>query len=75
MSTAFYTTLAPLLDRVRGETPLDVQALINMTMALGRLIYYGGKSIASGNINPVIVSAGGEGAVVVDPLPARGDIG
>ena len=46
-----------------------------MTMALGRLIYHSGKFVASGNINPVIVGARGEGAVVVDPLPERGDIG
>ncbi len=60
--------IAPLLGGVRGEPPLDVQALSRITVAAGRVIAGARGAIASLDLNPVMVGAAGEGAVVVDAL-------
>lgn len=63
--------IAPLLGGVRGEPPLDVEALAAVVVAVGRLIVAGAGSIASIDVNPVMVGAAGEGAMVVDALVER----
>lgn len=60
--------IAPLLDGVRGEPPLDVHALSAIAVAVGGIICGARGAIASLDLNPVMVSAAGEGAVVVDAL-------
>jgi hypothetical protein len=64
--------IAPLLGGVRGEPPLDVDALAAIAIGVGRLVRAGTGKIASIDLNPVIVGAAGEGAVVVDGLIERG---
>ncbi|WP_287879722.1 acetate--CoA ligase family protein [Acidovorax sp.] len=60
--------IAPLLDGVRGDPPLDVQALANIAVAVGTVISGARGTIASVDLNPVMVGASGDGAVVVDAL-------
>jgi acetate---CoA ligase (ADP-forming) len=64
--------IAPLLDGVRGEPALDVEALAAIAIGVGRLVRAAKGKIASIDLNPVIVGAAGEGAVVVDGLIERG---
>lgn len=63
--------VAPLLKGVRGEPPLDVDALALATVALGSFIHRAGGQVASVDVNPVIVAEQGKGAVVVDALIER----
>src|SRR6218665_4093188 len=63
--------IAPLLDGVRGEPPLDAAALCAVVIALGRLIAAAPDSLAAIDLDPVLVGARGEGAMVVDALVAR----
>ncbi|WP_219216414.1 acetate--CoA ligase family protein [Variovorax boronicumulans] len=65
--------IAPLLEGVRGDPPLDIDALAAVAVAVGQLIVAAGGAIASIDVNPVLVAARGEGAVVVDALIERGD--
>lgn len=60
--------IAPLLDGVRGDPPLDVQALANIAVAVGTVISGARGTIASVDLNPVMAGAAGDGAVVVDAL-------
>ncbi|MDD2547057.1 MAG: acetate--CoA ligase family protein [Burkholderiaceae bacterium] len=60
--------MAPLLDGVRGDPPLDVAALAAIAVAVGTVIAGANGTIASIDLNPVMVGAVGEGAVVVDAL-------
>lgn len=62
---------APLLDGVRGEPPMDVDALAACVVAVGRLIVDARGAIASVDLNPVIVGDAGAGAVIVDALIER----
>ncbi|MCW5623445.1 MAG: acetate--CoA ligase family protein [Burkholderiales bacterium] len=64
--------IAPLLDGVRGEPPLEVDALADVAVAVGRLIRAARGAIASIDLNPVLVGAVGEGATIVDALVERG---
>ena len=60
--------IAPLLAGVRGDPPLDVQALAEIAVAVGQVIAGARGTMASVDLNPVMVGAAGEGAVVVDAL-------
>jgi acyl-CoA synthetase (NDP forming) len=62
--------IAPILDGVRGEPPIDLAPVCAMALRLGQLMMAGGR-IASVDLNPVIVGAPGESAVVVDALIER----
>lgn len=64
--------IAPLLEGVRGDPPLDIDALAEVAVAVGRLIVDAGGAIASIDVNPVLVAARGEGVVVLDALIERG---
>ena len=63
--------IAPLLDGVRGDPPLDLDALAAAAVAVGRLICGAKGRIASIDLNPVMVGARGEGVVIVDALVER----
>ena len=56
-------TTAGLLSR-----SLDVAALSRIAVAVGQVIAGAGGAIASLDLNPVMVGAAGQGAVVVDAL-------
>ena len=60
--------IEPLLAGVRGDPPLDVQALAEIAVAVGQVIAGARGTMASVDLNPVMVGAAGEGAVVVDAL-------
>lgn len=64
--------IAPLLEGVRGDPPLDIDALAEVAVAVGQLIVGAGGAIASIDVNPVLVAARGLGAVVLDALVERG---
>jgi acyl-CoA synthetase (NDP forming) len=63
--------IAPLLDGVRGDPPLDLDALAAAAIGVGRLIAAAKGRIASIDLNPVMVGARGEGVVIVDALVER----
>ena len=56
---------------------MDVKAFAQVAVSVGRLslMMQAGPSIASLDLNPVMVGAVGEGAVVVDALLERGSTG
>ena len=63
--------IAPLLAGVRGDPPLDVAALAELVVQVGRLAVAVQRAIASIDLNPVLVGAKGEGVVVLDALFER----
>ncbi len=58
--------LRPLLDGFRGSAPADVDALVDVIVAVSRLAHEHGDELAALDLNPVIVTP--EGAVAVDVL-------
>ncbi|CAG9180420.1 acetate--CoA ligase family protein [Cupriavidus pampae] len=66
--------IAPLLGGVRGDQPIDLDALCTLAASVGRMVHEARGAIASVDLNPVM--AGPEGAVVVDALieVATGDV-
>lgn len=58
--------IAPLLAGVRGDKPIDVEALCRLAAGVGRMVHDARGAIASVDLNPVM--AGHDGAVVVDAL-------
>ena len=65
--------IAPVLRGVRGEPPLDLEALAAIAVRLGEIMQAGQGCIASIDLNPVMVKAKGEGAVVADALVELAD--
>lgn len=63
--------IAPLLDGVRGEPPLDVAAFCTAAVAVGTLMVDDGQRITQLDINPVIVRARGQGCAAVDAVVIR----
>jgi acyl-CoA synthetase (NDP forming) len=63
--------IAPILDGVRGEPPLDLAPLCAMAVRLGQLMVSAAGRIASIDLNPVIVGAPGSAGVIVDALVER----
>jgi acyl-CoA synthetase (NDP forming) len=63
--------IAPLLEGVRGDPPLDVDAFCRTAVTVGALVSVGEAGIGSLDLNPVIVAARGEGCRVVDALVVR----
>jgi acetate---CoA ligase (ADP-forming) len=66
--------IAPIINGVRGEPALDIDAVAKVAIGVGRLIRAAKGKIASIDLNPVMVGAAGEGAVVVDALIERGGL-
>jgi acyl-CoA synthetase (NDP forming) len=60
--------IAPVLHGVRGDPPLDLEALAAIAVRLGEIMQTGQGRIASIDLNPVMVEAKGGGAVVADAL-------
>lgn len=60
--------IAPLLYGVRGEPPLDLEAVAAIAVRLGAIMQAGAGRIVSIDLNPVMVMAKGKGAVVADAL-------
>jgi acyl-CoA synthetase (NDP forming) len=63
--------VAPLFAGVRGEPPMDLDALCEAVAGVASLMSAGKGAIASIDLNPVMVRSQGEGAVVVDALIER----
>lgn len=63
----------PLLDGARGRPPADVDALAQVIMATATLASALGDRLAELDLNPVVVRARGQGAVVVDHLMILAD--
>jgi hypothetical protein len=63
--------IAPLFDGVRGEPPLDLEALCAATVRLGQIAAAGSGQLASLDLNPVMARAAGDGVVIVDALVER----
>jgi acyl-CoA synthetase (NDP forming) len=64
--------IAPILAGLRGEPPLDVEALAQAAVRLSHLIAGAQPHIAAIDINPVLVGAAGQGIIIVDALIERG---
>ena len=58
--------IAPLLEGVRGEPPMDVSAFIKNVMTVQKLIQQG--NIASLDINPILIDDRGQGVCAVDAV-------
>jgi hypothetical protein len=63
--------IRPMLDGFRGAPPADVDALLDLVVAVSQLAHERGGEIAALDLNPVIVTA--QGAVAVDVLIVRQD--
>jgi acyl-CoA synthetase (NDP forming) len=63
--------IAPILKGVRGEPPLDIEALAAAAVRLGALIAAAGNKIASIDLNPVMVGPAGQGITILDALVER----
>jgi acyl-CoA synthetase (NDP forming) len=62
---------AKLLDGVRGAPPADIEAMAQVTMAIGRLMRTV-PEIVEIDVNPLMVHAKGRGAVALDALVVTG---
>jgi hypothetical protein len=60
--------IAPLLDGVRGEAALDVNAFCNAALAVSRLMTDRQAGIANLDLNPILIGAEGEGCVALDAV-------
>lgn len=63
--------MTPILEGIRGEPPVDVEALSEVAVSIGKLMMSAGAGVASLDLNPVMVGARGQGALVVDALIER----
>lgn len=63
--------VAPLFSGVRGESPMDLEALCDAVVGVAALMSASKGEIASIDLNPVMVRSAGEGVVVVDALIER----
>ena len=57
---------APLLHGARGKPPADIEALIDTVVRVSWLATKLGPRLAELDINPLLVRAGGHGAVALD---------
>jgi acetate---CoA ligase (ADP-forming) len=60
--------IAPLLDGVRGDPPLDLPAFCQAAIGIGVLMLDPAHRVASIDLNPVFLGAAGEGYRVADAL-------
>jgi acyl-CoA synthetase (NDP forming) len=63
--------VAPLLAGVRGEEPMDVDALANAVVKIGELMADESAGVISIDLNPVLLDDAGKGCVVVDAVVFR----
>jgi len=60
--------IAPLLDGVRGDPPVDVPAFCRMAVRLGQAVTQWGARLATIDINPVKLMPVGQGAFALDAV-------
>jgi acyl-CoA synthetase (NDP forming) len=63
--------IAPLLAGVRGEAPMDVDALADAVVKVGDLMRDPAAKVMSLDLNPVLLGSAGQGCVVVDAVVFR----
>ncbi|WP_298257864.1 acetate--CoA ligase family protein [Bradyrhizobium sp.] len=64
--------VAPLFAGVRGEPPMDVDALCDAVMRIGDLMLDPTARVVSLDLNPVLLGSAGKGCVVVDAVVFQG---
>jgi acyl-CoA synthetase (NDP forming) len=64
--------VAPLFAGVRGEPPMDVEALCDAVMRIGDLTLDPTAKVVSLDLNPVLLDSAGKGCVVVDAVVFQG---
>ena len=64
--------VAPLFSGVRGEPPMDVDALCDAVMRIGDLMLDPTVKVVSLDLNPVLLDSAGKGCVVVDAVVFQG---
>jgi acyl-CoA synthetase (NDP forming) len=64
--------VAPLFAGVRGEPPMDVEALCDAVMRIGDLLLDPAAKVVSLDLNPVLLDSAGKGCVVVDAVVFQG---
>lgn len=63
--------IAPLFSGVRGEPPMDVDALTDAIVKIGALMNDPAAKVMSLDLNPVMLDSAGKGSVVVDAVVFR----
>jgi acetate---CoA ligase (ADP-forming) len=63
--------IAPLLAGVRGEPPMDVDALADAVVKVGELMRDPAAKVMSLDLNPVLLDSAGKGYLVVDAVVFR----
>lgn len=63
--------IAPILAGIRGEPPVDLQVLAQAAVQLGQLAASNRQTLASVDINPLIVCQAGAGGWAVDAIVER----
>jgi acetate---CoA ligase (ADP-forming) len=64
--------IAPLFAGVRGESPMDVDALCDAVVKIGELMLDPAVKVMSLDLNPVLLDEAGKGCVVVDAVVFQG---
>src|ERR1043165_6277490 len=64
--------IAPLFAGVRGEPPMDVDALCDAVVKIGELMLDPAARVVSLDLNPVLLDSEGKGCVVVDAVLFQG---
>jgi acetate---CoA ligase (ADP-forming) len=64
--------IAPLFAGVRGEPPMDIEALCDAVMGIGDLMLDPAAGVVSLDLNPVLIDSAGKGCVVVDAVVFQG---
>jgi acyl-CoA synthetase (NDP forming) len=64
--------IAPLFEGVRGEPPMDVDALSDAVVRIGELMLDPDAKVVSLDLNPVLLDSAGKGCVVVDAAVFQG---
>ena len=65
--------IAPLFDGVRGEPPMDLDALSAAVVKIGELMRDASAKVMSIDLNPVLLDSAGNGCVVVDAVVFQGE--
>ncbi|QND70731.1 acetate--CoA ligase family protein [Tardiphaga robiniae] len=63
--------IAPLFEGVRGEPPMDVDALVDAMVRIGELMADTSAKVMSIDLNPVMLNS--DGCVVVDAVVFKGE--
>jgi acyl-CoA synthetase (NDP forming) len=64
--------VAPLFAGVRGEPPMDVEALCDAVIKIGELMLDSTAKVVSLDLNPVLLDSAGKGCLVVDAVVFQG---